>query len=257
MSLRSQQNGELGAKIYQIHQVSGGTYGEPRITKELRATGIKCSKNRTARLMKQAGLTGLNKSFFKMQTTDSNHNLPIAPRIFQTENPATLPSRPNQVWASDITYIATQEGWVYLAIYLDIFTRKIVGYAMADHMRSELVLNALNEALLKQNPIGNELVSHSDRGSQYASEAVRQRLALLGITASMSRKGNCYDNAYAESFFHTLKTELVYRNRFNTKQEAMAAIFKYIEVWYNKTRLHSSLGYKSPIDYEQTYLNAA
>lgn len=256
ISLRSQRNDEMKTKIIQIHQSSRGTYGEPRVRAQLRAEGSSCGKHRVARLMKQAGLSGLNKRRFKIKTTDSNHNLPIAPRILQTENADTLPIRPNQVWTSDITYIHTEEGWLFLAIFLDLFTRKIVGHAMADHMRSELVLNALNVALLTQKPDGHQLTSHSDRGSQYASEAFAKRLALLKITASMSRTGNCYDNAYAESFFHSLKVEMIYRYKFKTRKEAMTAIFEYIEVWYNKTRLHSSIGYLSPIDYENIHLAA-
>ena len=256
LSLRGQNNEELKTKIIDLHRLSRGTYGEPRLRAKLKSEGILCGKARVVRLMKEAGISGENKRCFKMKTTDSNHGLPIAPRLFQTENQETLPQRPNEIWASDITYIGTEEGWLFLAVFLDIFTRKVVGYAMADHMRSELVLTALNHALSGQCPQRGELTAHSDRGSQYASEVLRERLKLLGIQASMSRKGNCYDNAYAESFFHTLKTELIYRRKYQTRKEAMSEIFEYIEVWYNKERLHSSLGYRSPIDYEQQHLAA-
>lgn len=255
-SQQARSNRFLMAGIKQIYEESRGTYGAPRITAQLRTEGIPCGKNRIARLMKEAGISGIASKRFRVKTTDSAHKLPIADRIYQTENPATHPTGPNQVWASDITYVPTEEGWLYLAIFLDIFTRKVVGYSMADHMRTEMVLRALNAALMGQKPDGKHLTSHSDRGSQYAAEDCRKRLSCLGITASMSRKGNCYDNAYAESFFHTLKVELVHRKKFKTRKEAMTAIFEYIETWYNKKRLHSSLGFKSPNDYEKLYLAA-
>jgi transposase InsO family protein len=173
------------------------------------------------------------------------------------ERPSTLPTRPNQVWVSDITYVPTDEGWLYLTTQLDVFTRKVVGYALSDHLRTEAVLESLRMALDGQTLVpGERLLSHSDRGCQYASEAYRQMLRECGITASMSRKGNCYDNAYAESFFHTLKIELVHRKQFKTRAEATLAIFEYIEVWYNRRRLHSSLGYLSPADYEARALAA-
>ena len=166
-------------------------------------------------------------------------------------------TKPNQFWASDITYIRTEEGWLFLSIFLDLFTRKVVGFSMADNMKVEMILDALEMALGRQK-ISSEgaLVGHSDRGSQYAAEEYRCCLEANGITASMSRKANCYDNAFAESFFHTLKVELVHRTIFKTRQEAMAAIFEYIEVWYNRQRIHSSLGYKTPVEYELTALAA-
>lgn len=216
MSPRKKSNEELKAKLLELHQASRGTYGEPRLRVKLKEEGICCGKSRIARLMKEAGISGVGQQKFKIATTDSNHTLPIAPRLFQPENAETLPTRPNQVWASDITYIPTDEGWLFLAIFLDVFTRKVVGHAMADHMRSELVLEALNRALSGWDFRSGPLTAHSDRGSQYASEAVGQRLSLLGICASMSRKGHCYDNAYAESFFHTLKNELVHRRHYKT-----------------------------------------
>jgi transposase InsO family protein len=253
-SHRAKEMKELADQIKTIHAASRGTYGAPRITEKIKNSGKICSTKRVAKIMKIEGLSGKARKRFKVMTTDSNHDLPIADRVFQTENPETFPTKPNQVWASDITYVATDEGWLFLAIFLDLFTRKIVGYSMADHMRTELVLNALNMALLNQNPNAGELISHSDRGSQYAAEACRKRLLLLGITASMSRKGNCYDNAYAESFFHSLKVELIHSKKFKTRKEAMSAIFEYIEVWYNRQRLHSSLGYKTPMEYEQIHL---
>jgi len=256
MSPRKRRDEELKVKIVELHKASRGTYGEPRLRAGLKQEGISCGKNRIARLMKEAGVSGIGRQRFKIVTTDSRHGLPVAPRLFQTEKSETLPTRPNEIWASDITYIPTEEGWLFLAIFLDVLTRKVVGYAMADHMRSELVLEALNQALFQRHGEG-PLTAHSDRGSQYCSEAVSERLRLLGIRASMSRKGNCYDNAYAESFFHTLKNELVHRRHYRTRKEATVDIFEYIEGWYNNQRLHSSLGYKTPNDYEQQYLLVA
>lgn len=256
MSQRRQSNEALLAEIRRIHQESKETYGAPRITAQLKTEGISCSKNRVARLMKQAGIIGVATKRHKVQTTDSRHDLPIAARVFQTEDKQTHPQAPNEVWASDVSYIDTQEGWLYLCIFLDLFTRKVVGWATADHMKTELILQALNEALLTQNPNGKKLISHSDRGVQYAAQALRDRLACLSITASMSRKGNCYDNAYAESFFHTLKVELIHRKQFKTRKEATTALFEYIETWYNKKRLHSSLGFQSPENYEKLFLAA-
>ena len=255
LSDRAIEDQEILLKMNEIHQKSRGTYGEPRLRVSLKSFGFSTGKKRIVRLMKTAGISGLNKKRFRVKTTDSKHNLPIAQRIIQTENKATLPKQPNEVWAGDITYIPTKEGWMYLSVYLDMFTRKIVGYEVEDNMCSDLVLRSLESAVMRQKPERKKknLTVHSDRGSQYASKALRKRLHLLGITASMSRKGNCYDNAYAESFFHTLKTELVYRRKFNTKKEAKQSIFEYIETWYNQRRLHSSLGYMSPIDYEKLY----
>lgn len=195
-----------------------------------------------------------------MSTTDSRHGLPIAPRVFKVEDPKTHPLAPNRVWVSDTTYVATDEGWLYLTIQLDVFTRKVVGYSMTDHLRSEAVWESLRGALQSQKEALSQdepaLVTHSDRGCQYASDFYRTKLKALGITASMSRSGNCYDNAFAESFFHTLKVELVHRSQFKTRREAEAAISEYIEVWYNRSRLHSGLGYQAPTDYERQALAA-
>lgn len=225
----------------------------PRIRMKLRQEGHCVSKNRVARLMKTAGVRGICRKRFRMRTTDSNHNLPIADRVFQTESPQTHPTRPNEVWASDISYIATKEGYLFLATYLDLFTRKVTGFAVEEHMRTELLLQALEMGLGRSDLNDEGMVGHSDRGSQYASEIYRERLRNSGITASMSRRGNCYDNAYAESFFATLKKELIYRRDFETKTEAKKAIFEYIEVWYNRSRLHSSLGYLSPVQFEASF----
>ena len=253
VSERSKQNTELVMEMKKIHKESRGTYGLPRLHAKLTQDGKSASRGKVSRLMKKEGISGLIKKRFRVHTTDSKHDLPLAERIFQTEEPATHPVAPNKTWASDITYVPTGEGFLFLGTYLDLFTRKVTGFAVEDHMRTELLLQALEMALGRQRGgAAGDLLSHSDRGSQYASEAYRKKLKEHGITASMSRKGNCYDNAFAESFFGTLKKELVYRNDFKTKSEAKKAIFEYIEVWYNRQRLHSSLGYKSPVQFEES-----
>lgn len=251
-SKRQKLNTELMAEIKLIHKQSCGTYGLPRIKEKLKSHGRKCGKNRLSNLMKKAGISGLSNKKFKIKTTDSNHSSPIACRVFKTEERTTHPEKPNHVWASDISYISTDEGFLFLAMYLDLFTRKLVGFATDDHMRTELIVSALDMALGRQGLVSHELVNHSDRGSQYASDVYREKLRTLGVTASMSRRGNCYDNAFAESFFATLKKELIYRNKFKTKVEAKKAIFEYIEVWYNRQRIHSSIGYMTPVQFEES-----
>ena len=251
-SAREIQTEILTLEVKRIHQESRGTYGVPRIKAKLNQLGFSPGKSRVSAIMKKSGIYGLKRRRFKVKTTDSNHENPIAERIFKAEEPHTHPVKKNEIWASDISYIHTDEGILYLATYLDLFTRKLVGFATDDHMRAELLMSALNMALARQDLSHGELTTHSDRGSQYASEDYRHRLKFLGITASMSRGGNCYDNAFAESFFATLKKELIYRSRFRTKAEAKKAIFEYIEVWYNRNRLHSSIGYKTPIQFEES-----
>lgn len=252
-SERAASSSVLIARIRSIFEKSDRTYGSPRVTAELRAEGFTCSENRVARLMREAGLASESVRKFKIKTTDSNHNLPIAERIFETEHVNAVMA-PNQVWGGDITYVATGEGWLFLAIFLDLFTRKVVGFSCDDNMRTELVLNALAMALGRQDVEEGELLAHSDRGSQYAADEYRRKLIVAGIVASMSRKGNCYDNAHVESFFHSLKTELVYRRNFKTREEAKRAIFDWIETWYNRQRRHSSLEYMSPEEYEKIAL---
>ncbi len=252
VSKRSQDNAILMEKVKIIHEASRKTYGLPRIQEELKELGYSCGKSRITSLMKKAGISGLVQTRFKPQTTDSNHDLPVAERLFKTEDVATHPSRPNEQWASDISYIPTEEGFVYLATFVDLCTRKVVGFSIADHMRTELIVDALDMALGRQNLASAPLVAHSDRGSQYASDQYRLKLKSLGIQISMSRKGNCWDNAFAESFFATLKKEVVYRTKFRFKEEAKQAIFEYIEVWYNRKRLHSSIGYMTPIQFEES-----
>ena len=254
-SERAQENAVLLTHIRAQFERSRQTYGSPRITAALKAEGIGVNEKRVARIMNEHEIASESVKKFKIKTTDSNHKLAIADRLFETENVDNIIA-PNQVWAADVTYIATNEGWLFLAVLLDIFTRKIVGFSSDDNMETNLIMDALEMALGRQNYREGELVSHSDRGSQYASDDYRKKLMLSGVIASMSRKGNCYDNAHCESFFHSLKTELVYRTKFKTRQEAKQAIFEWIEVWYNRQRLHSSLNYMSPEEYEKMALAA-
>ena len=254
-SIRAIETAALLVRIRAVHDFSKQTYGAPRMTEMLHAEGFNCGENRVAKIMRKNNIASEAVRKFKITTTDSNHNLPIADRIFETENIDAVMA-PNQVWVGDITYVHTDEGWLFLAIFLDLFTRKVVGFSSDDNMRVDLIMNALDMALGRQDVKEGELIAHTDRGSQYASELYRKKIQLVGIIASMSRKGNCWDNAHCESFFHSLKTELVYRTNFKTREEAKQAIFEWIETWYNRQRLHSSLGYMSPIDYENLALAA-
>lgn len=245
-SLRAQENARLVHQIVQVHQASRQTYGSPRIQKVLSQAGHTYGRHRIARLMRQQGLCGRAKGRFRVHTTDSNHDQPIAPNRLPALPP---PSAPNQVWLGDITYIATDEGWLYLAGILDLYSRRLAGWAMSEHIDTELILTAWGMALTQRQPPAG-LVFHSDRGVQYASHDYRHALERAQAIASMSRKGNCYDNAAMESFWSTLKQELIYRRHFKTRAEARQAIFDFIEVFYNRQRLHSSLNYCSPIDFE-------
>jgi putative transposase len=243
---RAQANVLLVAQITQIHLASRQTYGSPRIQQALAKAGRSPSRNRIARLMRQQGLCGRAKGRFRVQTTDSNHDQPIAPnRLAQL--PA--PSAPNQIWVGDITYIHTEEGWLYLAGIMDFYSRRIVGWAMDQNIDTQLILAAWNMAQTHRQP-PPELVFHSDRGCQYASADYRHALAQSQALPSMSRKACCYDNAAMESFWSTLKLELVYRRSFKTRAEARLAIFDFIEAFYNRQRLHSSLNYLCPVDFE-------
>jgi len=254
-SARELDDAVLLTRIRAIFEASDRTYGSPRVTEALRADGSLVNEKRVARLMRENKIFSEATKKFKVRTTDSDHDLPIAERIFETEN-ADAVMAPNQVYVGDITYVETEEGWVFLAIFLDLFTRKIVGFSMQDHMRTELVIEALRMALGRQDIADGECLAHTDRGSQYAASDYRNELSEAGIIASMSRRGNCWDNAHCESFFHSLKTELVYRRNFKTREEAKQAIFKWIETWYNRARLHSSLGYMTPEQYEKLALAA-
>lgn len=245
-SERRQANAELTSEIQSLFVEYRKCYGSPRMTRELHRRGRVCGKNRVARLMRQKGLRVVQRRCFRPQTTDSQHDYPIAPnRLAQQE----AVNRTDEVWVSDITYVPTDEGWLYLAGMVDVYSRRVVGWAMSDRLDTRLPLDALRMALEHRRP-PRGLLHHSDRGCQYASEAYRIVLAQRGAQASMSRKGNCYDNAMMESFWATLKKELVHRRRFQTRAEAYRAIFEYIEVFYNRVRLHSSLGYQSPVDFE-------
>jgi len=258
LSQRKTEDERIWQKIKQHWQTSRGAYGRLRLTNRLKAEGEVIGKNRVEGLMKRHGIQGKGKKKFKPLTTTSNHDLPVAQRIFKTETFHEQVSRPNQFWGGDITYIPTNEGWLYLAIVLELFTRKIVGYAMKETLHAALVSEALIAAIGRQDiQPEDELIAHTDRGSQYASDEYLKILSAANITASMSRKGNCYDNAMVESFFRTLKVEMIYGQKFKTRSEAAAAIFEFIEVWYNRQRIHSSLDYQTPTEYEAKQLTAA
>jgi transposase InsO family protein len=243
---RRAQDQVLAREIKQIHIRSRQTYGSPRVEDALRKKGRCHGRNRIARLMKEQGLYGRQKARYRVQTTDSNHDQPIAPNRLLEVPKATAP---NQLWVADITYIETGEGWLYLAAILDLYSRKIVGWAMSERIDTVLVLKALAMALLHRSPPA-KLLFHSDRGVQYASADHRQALDQAGLVPSMSRRANCYDNATMESFWSTLKLELVYRSTFTTRAHARTQIFDYIETFYNRQRAHSALGYHSPVDFE-------
>ncbi|SEU17997.1 Transposase InsO and inactivated derivatives [Stigmatella erecta] len=248
-SARQQEDQRLAAEVAQAHRDSRGVYGSPRVHAQLRAQGRRVSRKRVARLMEQQKLAARRRRR-RVCTTDSRHGLPVAPNVLNRD---FSPQAPNRTWATDITYVWTAEGWLYLAVVMDLFSRKVVGWAMGEHIDRHLVLSGLEMALQgRQPPKG--LIHHSDRGSQYASADYQQVLAARGIECSMSRKGNCWDNAVVESFFSSLKQELVYRTDFATRQQARLALFEYIEVFYNRQRRHSTLGYVSPVDFENAAL---
>jgi putative transposase len=247
-SARAVEDEKLEAQIQTIHESSKQRYGSPRITAELKANGTKVSRKRVARLMNDAGISASAPRKF-VQTTDSNHDLPIAPNLLERD---FSPSKANSTWAGDITYVWTTTGWMYLAVILDLFSRKVIGWAIADNMETELCLKAL-EMALKNRKIDGELIHHSDRGSQYASKAYTDELKARGITISMSKKGDCWDNAPVESFFGTIKKELIYRTQFTSIDEAKTKIFEYIEAFYNRRRRHSTLGYMTPTEYENVF----
>ena len=237
----------LTEKIQEVHQASRETYGSPRVHAELLARGERCNRKTVEKCMRNAGVRAKSHRKFRVSTTDSNHPHPIAPNIVNRD---FEPSKRNETWTTDITYIPTQEGWLYLAVVEDLFTKKIVGWSMADHMESRLVVEALEMAVQRELP-GDDLVAHSDRGVQYASEHYQGLLQKHGITCSMSRKGNCWDNAPMESFFATLKKELVHHENYATHAEARQSLFEYIEVFYNRVRRHSALGFKSPAQFAE------
>ena len=247
---RQKENERLKKEIKRVHKESRGTYGSPRIHAELKDEGIDVGRNRIARLMAEEGVFARRKPKFR-KTTDSNHDHPIAPNILDRQFEVDAPDR---AWVADITYIWTHEGWMYLAVIIDLFSRRVVGWSMAEHMRTELVLNALQAALGSRVPDAEGLVFHSDRGSQYASGDYTKALAAAGITCSMSRRANCWDNAVAESFFSTLKTELVHNLTFINRASAKTTIAEWIEVFYNRRRRHSTISYLAPAEYERRHL---
>jgi putative transposase len=247
-SKRARENEMLNQKIVEIHEQSRGTYGSPRVTEELEAHGFKVDRKRVARRMAELGLSGDLKP--KFRNADSEPTAEIATNVLERQFGVDEPDR---VWVSDITYVWTAVGWLYLAVVLDLYSRRVVGWAMADHMRAELVLEALSAALGSREPSDAGLLFHSDQGSQYTATRVREALDDAGITCSMSRRGNCWDNAVAESFFATLKREHVYRTIFLTREIATTSIAEWIEVFYNGQRRHSTIGYCSPVEYERTY----
>jgi putative transposase len=248
-SPRTQENEILSQEIKQIHQLSRQTYGSPRIHAAPVAKGFQVGRQRVVRLMAKLGMGARPKRKFKA-TTDSEHDLPIAKNVLDRNFTTTEPDR---AWVADMTYIWTTEGWLYLAVIIDLFSRRVVGWSMAKHMRTELVLTALEDALGQRLPSQNGLTFHSDRGSQYASADYRDALLKADITASMSRRANCWDNAVAESFFGTLKIELIYPRIFSTRTDSWCEAFartivaEWIEVFYNRQRIHSTIGYLTPV----------
>jgi len=245
-SEQEQRRDALLAHIQAAHAEVKQRYGSPRIHAELQAQGVPCCVNTVAKLMRDNGIRAKTARKFR-NTTDSNHPYPVADNILSRDFEA---QGPNERWVTDITYIPTREGWLYLAVVEDLYSRMVVGWSMADHMESRLVVDALEMAVQRRFP-GEGLLSHSDRGSQYASEHYQRLLAKHGIECSMSGVGQCWDNAPMESFFASLKKELVHHEDYQTRAEARASIFEYIETFYNPKRRHSSLGYLSPVEYEQ------
>ena len=247
-SAREMANQKLYEKIEAVYEANYQVYGSPRIYRELRKQNVVCSENRVARLMRLRGLKAKQSKRFRT-TTRPNKAHSAAPNLLRRDFET---SRPNQKWLADITYIPTQEGWLYLAAVLDLYSRRIVGWAMSDRMTSDLTLNALEMALLLRRPDA-DFIHHSDQGSQYTDQEYQTLLKDHGIQASMNGAGTWYDNAPMESFFGTLKSELVHHRAYQTRNEAQADVFYYIESFYNRHRLHSSLGYLSPDEYEQLF----
>jgi len=244
-SARESEDIALGARVLDLHLGSERRYGSPRVHKALAAEGLHVSRKRVVRLMREHCLVARKKPRF-VTTTDSCHQLPTAPNVLARRFDQPEPDR---VWAGDITYLATAEGWLYLAVIIDLCSRRVVGWATSDSLETKVCLDALRDALQARHPAPG-LIHHSDRGTQYASTEYRELLRQHGFVCSMSRRANCWDNACAESFFSTLKTELVRGRVFQTHAQAKLALFEYIEGFYNRKRLHSSIGYCSPVDFE-------
>ncbi len=249
---RSRSNRVLLSEIRMAFDRNRQVYGSPRLTAELNDSGVSCSENRVARVMRLSGIRAVGKRKYRV-TTQSKHKYPVAENLLNRNFSA---DKPNAVWLSDITYIWTTEGWLYLAGVIDVYSRMLVGWSMGSRITAELTLEALQQAISRRNvtpKLGSvpSVMHHSDRGSQYAATEYQKLLTETEMVCSMSRKGNCWDNAPMESFFATLKTELVYREQFKTRQEAKTKIFEYIEVFYNRQRRHSTLGNVSPVDFER------
>ncbi len=234
--------------IRAVHAETRGAYGWPRMWRELRKRGLRVGKQRVQRLMQQHGIRARGKRRFRV-TTDSRHDLPIAPNRLDRN---FSPPRPNTAWAGDITYIATDEGWLFLAVVIDLFSRRVVGWSLQPNMERSLVIDALEMAWQQRHPASHDLLFHSDRGSQYASQDFGRLLDEHGITASMSRKGNCWDNACSETLFGSLKVEWLHGQRFATIREAKDSVLDWLR-WYNRSRMHSTLDYSSPAEYEQRW----
>ena len=241
---------QLLTLIRAIDKELKNAYGSPRMTMELRARSFPASKPRVERLMRANGIRARHKRRYKA-TTDSKHSLPVAKNLLDRD---FTPVAPNQVWTADMTYIWTDEGWLYLSIVIDLFNREVVGWSIKPRMTTDIVLDALTMAWFRRKPVPG-LMHHSDRGSQYASHAFQARLKEYGMVCSMSRKGNCWDNAPTESFFNSLKNERVHSTRYHTRAEATADLFDYIEPFYNRKRLHSTLGYASPKKFLEAWIN--
>jgi transposase InsO family protein len=247
-SARAARNAALTVKLEAAHAEHRGVYGSPRLHAALAAAGERVSENTVAKLMRQRGIRAKARRKFVPRTTDSSHARPVADNVLGRDFAPAAPA-PDRAWAADITYVPTDQGWLYLAGVIDLCSRRIVGWAMADHRETGLVSDALKMALVRRRPEAG-LLHHSDRGCQYASDDYQHLLARHGITCSMSGKGDCWDNAPIESFWATLKTELVNHARYATRAQATASIFEYVEVFYNRKRLHSALGYVSPEQFE-------
>ena len=250
LSTRALENQRILVIIMHYYNKSKGTYGLPRICAAIRREGYKVNKKRIARLMRINNIRAKTKKRFKV-TTKQNIKAEASPNILKGNFSA---SAENQTWTGDITYIWTKQGWLYLAVIMDVYSRKIVGWSIHNCLSKELVIRALIMAIINRNP-SKGLIFHSDRGSQYTSSSFRELIKIYGMVQSMSSTGNCYDNAITESFFHTLKTELIYWKSYQTREEAKRSIFEYIEIYYNRKRLHSSLGYLSPVEFEMKNRN--
>jgi len=240
---------KIEVEIKKLFKNSKGTYGAPRIYQELVGQGVQVSENTVAKYMREMGLDARLKKKYRVMTTDSRHSDPIAPRLFKVEDDDVLPTTPGKVLAGDITYMKLGASHIYLAVVMDLYNREIIGWSISKSLETKVVLDALQMAMGKVGPDA-EVIFHSDRGSQYASEAYRKLLKAHHAKPSMSRKGNCYDNAYIESWFGSFKKEWLYRHVYSTEKELRQIVFEYIEVWYNKKRRHSALDYKSPIEYK-------